>query len=91
LKIPDILHEIEKGTKTMTREQFEQKMAPEQEKHNRLAKLLSEFLNINQISPADALSLLANSMIQICEGFFNKEVFLSLLHSMKQSWDKDRE
>ena len=52
--------------------------------------LLDEFLNLNKIPPDQAMTLMANMLIWICETYFNKEIFLAVLQSVKDGWDVDR-
>lgn len=71
----------------MSREDFEKL---DSQQHDRNVKLFEEFLNLNQIPPDQAMTLCANALLWICEEYFNREVFFTMIEATKRGWDKNR-
>lgn len=73
----------------ISREEFEENSDTSKLDHQ--MEMLQEFLEINDIPPQDALTIFSNSLIWICESYFNKEVFDAVVDGIKNGWDKARQ
>lgn len=59
--------------------------------HGRQFEMLAEFMTMNNISPADSITIFSNVLIWICEDHFNKQIFDAVIEAMQNGWDKNRQ